>query len=97
MAASFQRTVCEILTDHLLAAYKQYQPQSVVIAGGVAANQRLRKEIADKLPAQLHYAPIDLCTDNGAMVAALGYQLARANQVTDPRQLVADPGLSIPH
>jgi N6-L-threonylcarbamoyladenine synthase len=72
MAASFRATACEILTDHLLAAYERYQPKSVVIAGGVAADQRLRQEVADRLPVEMHYAPIKLCTDNGAMIAAMG-------------------------
>jgi len=95
MAASFQRVTCEILTGHLLAAYNEFHPASVVIAGGVAANRRLRQEVAAKLPVEMNYAPIDLCTDNGAMVAALGYELAQVGHATDPNQLVDDPGLSI--
>ena len=95
MAASFQRTVCEILTDHLLEAYQRYEPASVVIAGGVAANSRLREEVASRLPTQMHYAPISLCTDNGAMVAALGYELAKAGKAIDPTKLVPDPGLRV--
>jgi N6-L-threonylcarbamoyladenine synthase len=95
MAASFQRTVCEILTDHLLEAYEHFQPKSVVIAGGVAANSRLRQEVANRLSVEMHYAPINLCTDNGAMVAALGYELAKAEKAIDPAKLVPDPGLRV--
>ena len=95
MAASFQRTVCETLADHLLLAYNQYQPESVVIAGGVAANTRLRAEVATKLPVQMHYAPINLCTDNAAMIAAMGFELAKAQLATLPADLSTEPSLAI--
>ncbi len=95
MAASFQRQACEILTDKLELAYNQYQPKTVVIAGGVAANSRLRQEVQDRLPVQMHYAPMSLCTDNAAMIAAMGYQLALQNKTADPNTLEADSNLAI--
>lgn len=95
MAASFQRTVCENLTAQLLRAYHQYQPKTVVIAGGVAANARLRQEVTKQIPLEMHYAPMQYCTDNGAMVAALGYYLANAGHITDPLKLHADPSLTV--
>lgn len=95
MAASFQRTVCEILAEHLLQAYQEFQPKSVVIAGGVAANERLRQEVSKRLPVQMHYAPMSYCTDNGAMIAAMGYELAKAGRATDPLGFKTDPGLAI--
>jgi len=94
MAASFQRTVCETLTGQLLRAHQEYQPKSVVIAGGVSANQRLRQEVSRQLPVAMHYAPIEYCTDNGAMIAALGYHLALAQASINPLELKADPSLS---
>jgi tRNA A37 threonylcarbamoyltransferase TsaD len=42
----------------------------------------------------MHYAPMQYCTDNGAMVAALGYHLAQANRTTDPLALVTNPSLA---
>ena len=95
IAASFQRTVAESLTDRLLQAYEQYQPKSVVIAGGVAANTRLRQEVSNRLPVEMHYAPLPLCTDNGAMIAALGYRLAQAGKTTEPADLETNPSLPI--
>ncbi len=95
MAASFQRTVCETLVDQFLRAYRHFQPASVVIAGGVAANTRLRQEVSKRLPVQMHYAPMQYCTDNGAMIAAMGYHLALAGRTTDPLTLVTDPTLPI--
>lgn len=95
MAASFQRTVCETLTGGLLKAYNKYQPATVVIAGGVSANGRLREEVSRQLPVQMHYAPITYCTDNGAMIGSMGYFLAKANRATDPLTLHADPSLAV--
>jgi N6-L-threonylcarbamoyladenine synthase len=95
MAASFQRTVCTTLTSQLLRAYHQYHPKTVVIAGGVSANVCLREEVSRQLPVDMHYAPFEYCTDNGAMVAALGYHLAKAGRTTDPLTLQTDPSLPV--
>jgi len=95
MAASFQRTACETLTGQLLRAYNQYRPKSVVIAGGVSANTRLRQEVSKQIPLEIHYAPIELCTDNGAMIAAMGYHLAVAGIPCDPLTLKTDPSLVV--
>ncbi len=91
LAASFQKTVVDILVGSALKAFEAEQPKSVIIAGGVAANQKLREELAARLPITIHYAPMNLCTDNGAMIAALGYQKAKAGQTTDPTRLKANP------
>lgn len=95
MAASFQRTVCETLVGQLLRAYHQYQPKSVVIAGGVAANTRLREEATRQIPLPMNYAPFEYCTDNGAMVAALGYHYAKAGRTADPLTLETNPSLAV--
>ena len=95
MAASFQRVVCETLAGRLRQAYDEFKPASVVIAGGVAANTRLREEVSRQLPVELTYAPINLCTDNAAMIASLGFFLAEAGQTVDPYHLPTDPNLAI--
>jgi N6-L-threonylcarbamoyladenine synthase len=95
MAASFQRVACETLAGTLKRAYTQYQPKSVVIAGGVSANTRLRQEVSQLLPVTMYYAPIELCTDNAAMIAAMGYELATAGRATDPLALKTDPSLAV--
>ncbi|HEX3082480.1 MAG TPA: tRNA (adenosine(37)-N6)-threonylcarbamoyltransferase complex transferase subunit TsaD [Candidatus Saccharimonadia bacterium] len=95
MAASFQRTVCETLTSQLLRAYQEFKPKTVVIAGGVAANTRLREEVSKQIPLEMHYAPLPYCTDNGAMIAAMGYHLAIAGRAADPLTLHADPALVV--
>jgi N6-L-threonylcarbamoyladenine synthase len=96
-AASFQRVAVETLVDKTLLAYHQYSPASVVIAGGVAANQELRAELSKRLPIKVQYAPPELCTDNGAMIASLGYYYAQKNNPIDPKLLEVTPSLSMKH
>ena len=95
MAASFQRTVCESMTGQLLRAYQEFKPATVVIAGGVSANGRLREEVSRQLPVEMHYAPIQYCTDNGAMIASLGYFMAQAKRTISPLELKTDPSLAV--
>jgi len=95
MAASFQQTIYETLAGNLRQAYDQYHPKSVVIAGGVAASRRLREIVSDRIPLEMHYAPMQYCTDNGAMIASLGYYLAKAGRTTNPLSLTTNPVLPI--
>jgi N6-L-threonylcarbamoyladenine synthase len=96
IAASFQYTAVQTLVDKLKAAYEQYQPASVVIAGGVAANQELRKQASLHLTTPVIYPDIKLCTDNAAMIAVLGYFKCKNGQkLADPYSLEADPGLKM--
>ena len=95
MSASFARTLYETLVGKLTRAYHQYQPKTVVIAGGVAANQRFRDEVTRQIPLQMHYAPIPFCTDNGAMIGSMGYFLAQAGRTADPLNLPAEPSLAV--
>jgi N6-L-threonylcarbamoyladenine synthase len=94
-AASFQRTAVETLVDATQRAYNEYMPQSVVIAGGVAANLELRRLLSDKLPLPIEYAPIELCTDNAAMIATLGYYYAQKKEPISPFELEVVPSLSM--
>lgn len=94
-AASFQRTAIETLVDKAERAFKDYSPASVVIAGGVAANQELRRQLRERLPLDIEYAPIQLCTDNAAMIATLGYYQAQHQVPADPFVLEVQPSLSM--
>lgn len=94
-AASFQRTAIETLVDKAERAFKDYSPASVVIAGGVAANQELRHQLSDRLPLPIEYAPMSLCTDNAAMIATLGYYHAQKQEPTSPFDVDVIPSLSM--
>ena len=94
-AASFQRIAVETLVDKTELAFKDYSPASVVIAGGVAANQELRRELRERLPIDIEYAPMQLCTDNAAMIATLGYYRSQKQPPVDPFALEVQPSLSM--
>lgn len=94
-AASFQYTAIKTLVTKTVKAYNKFQPKSVVIAGGVAANQELREQLKAALPIDIDYAPISLCTDNAAMIATLGYYKFMNGKVTDPYELEAIPSISM--
>jgi N6-L-threonylcarbamoyladenine synthase len=84
IAASFQYVACETIVDKVMTAVAEFQPKSVVIGGGVAANSELRKQLADRLPFPISYTDLKLCGDNGAMIAA-----------ADPLALEVSPNLSM--
>jgi len=72
LAASTQAAIVDVLVAKSLKALKQTGSRRLVVAGGVGANQRLREMLnagAAKIGAQVHYPPLALCTDNGAMIA----------------------------
>lgn len=94
-AASFQYTAIKTLVTKTVKAYNKFQPKSVVIAGGVAANQELREQLKAALPIDIDYAPISLCTDNAAMIATLGYYKFMNGKVTDPYELEVIPSISM--
>ena len=94
LAASFQKTAIETVVAKTRQAYDQFRPRSVVIAGGVGANSHLRASLAQRLPINISYADISLCTDNGAMVAALaGWLAGDSLPATDPGLALIEPGM----
>ncbi len=96
IAASFQRVAVETVVDKTMLAFEEFQPKSVVIGGGVASSQELRRQLATRLPVQINYTDPKLCTDNGAMIATLGYYHATLSQPTaDPYTLAIKPNLSM--
>lgn len=96
IAASFQRVAIETIVDKAVLAYEQYAPQSVVIAGGVAANQELRSQLSARIPLPIEYPDMKLCTDNGAMIAALGCFHVKTNQPSsDAYSLTIEPNLKM--
>ncbi len=94
-AASFQQTAVETLVDHTVSAFHDNSVKSVVIAGGVSANTKLREELSARIPISITYSPIELCTDNAAMVASLGYYQSQNTDPVDPYDLEVTPSLSM--
>jgi N6-L-threonylcarbamoyladenine synthase len=78
LAASFQIAVVDALVQKTFEAVTQYGAKLVLLAGGVAANKQLRQEMTRRIPVQVRFPPVYLCTDNAAMVAAAGYYLFKA-------------------
>lgn len=75
IAASFQASVVEVLTEKTYQAAKKHDVRQVIVAGGVAANNGLRKALTRQFAETdipLLIPPIQLCTDNAAMIAAAG-------------------------
>ena len=98
VAASFQEAVVDVLLLKALAACKSTGINSLVIAGGVAANSRLRAVAADrceKAGVQLRIPAAGLCTDNGAMVAALGALMVSAGRPATRGAFDADSSLKV--
>jgi N6-L-threonylcarbamoyladenine synthase len=81
IAAAFQEAVVDIISSKAVLACREHGIRNVLLGGGVAANSRLRELTGQRCASagiRLHVPPLDLCTDNGAMVAALGAQLVMA-------------------
>jgi N6-L-threonylcarbamoyladenine synthase len=78
IAAAFQEAVVDVITSKAVLACKEHGITDLLLGGGVAANSRLRELTGQRCASagiKLHVPPLNLCTDNGAMVAALGAQL----------------------
>ena len=98
VAASFQESVVDVLMLKAIAACKESGIDSLVIAGGVAANSRLRTvatQRCEKAGIRLRIPSPALCTDNGAMVAALGSLMVAAGRSPSPVAFDADSGLPV--
>lgn len=85
VAASFQAAVVDVLVAKTMMAVERTGTRTVVVGGGVAANRRLRSELGaacEREGVTLHLTPMTYCTDNGAMIAAMGYHRFRAGLTT---------------
>ena len=102
VAASFQEAVVDVLTRKAVRACKDEGVGHLMIGGGVAANSRLRalaQERCERAGIRLRVPRPGLCTDNGAMVAALGAEMVARNRPASDLELSADSSLPVtePH
>lgn len=98
VAASFQEAVCDVLTAKTVAAAQHYGADTVLLGGGVAANSRLRGLLEERTAAagiELRRPRPALCTDNGAMIAALGAEVISRGVGPSSLELSANPGLPV--
>ncbi len=97
LAASLEAAIVDVLVEKTIRAVKKYGVDQIMVAGGVAANQKLTTDLKLKienlkLKIKVAVPPPSLCTDNGAMIAAAGFFSKSTNNLFD---LQADPSLAL--
>ncbi|GAA3282696.1 tRNA (adenosine(37)-N6)-threonylcarbamoyltransferase complex transferase subunit TsaD [Paenarthrobacter aurescens] len=98
IAAAFQEAVVDVISSKAVLACKEHGITNVLLGGGVAANSRLRELTGQRCTSAgitLHVPPLDLCTDNGAMVAALGAQLVMAGIAPSGVEFAPDSSMPV--
>ena len=98
VAASFREAVVDVLLTKALAACRDLEIPRLLLGGGVVANARVRELAAARCAAEgveLRIPPLALCTDNGAMIAALGAQLVMAGRPASGLDFGADSTLPV--
>jgi N6-L-threonylcarbamoyladenine synthase len=73
IAAAFQKAAVDILLKRLFRAVQDTGIRRIVVGGGVAANSYLRAALQNREDLRVYFPSMELCTDNGAMIAGLGY------------------------
>lgn len=97
VAASFQEAVIDVLVEHTLSVAQLKKSRKIAVAGGVAANSRLRERFdaeCSKRGINIYFPPVVLCTDNAAMVASAAYYEYLNGNVSS-MYLNANPSLKI--
>jgi N6-L-threonylcarbamoyladenine synthase len=93
-AASFQQAVVDVLVTKTIAAAREHHVSQILLAGGVASNSLLRQHLVENSPLPVLIPPLQLCTDNAAMIAACGYYRFQAGKI-DGLDLDVVPGLKL--
>ena len=96
---AFQETALTTMVSKTIAAVKEYKPKMIVLAGGVAANSRLREMMKEEMSkvedTELLIPPMWCCTDNAAMIGASG-QIAYNHKCFGDLDAAADPNMLMP-
>ncbi|RKY61672.1 MAG: tRNA (adenosine(37)-N6)-threonylcarbamoyltransferase complex transferase subunit TsaD [Candidatus Neomarinimicrobiota bacterium] len=97
ICASYQEAIVDVLVNHTVDMLKTYSSRQLVLAGGVAANSRLRQrfqEAAVKIGVSIYFPSREYCTDNAAMIARTGRELY-LRKIVSPSTIAAVPNLSL--
>jgi N6-L-threonylcarbamoyladenine synthase len=94
IAASFEQAVCDVLVSKTLRAADDLGVKQIALAGGVAANVRLRQQLRDATELPVRIPPIRFCTDNAAIVGSVAYYQHLAGRVIDLAMDI-EPNLSL--
>lgn len=98
IAASFQKAVADVLTEHTIKAARRAKRDKIVIAGGVGANGYLRETLeyaAKREGFRLFYPPLKYCGDNAAMIGVCCYYMMEKGMESAPLSLESRPSLKI--
>lgn len=95
LAASFEATAVDILVEKTALAVNEFAPRTIAVAGGVAANKRLRQQLQAKFGDKVSVPPLAYCTDNAAMIASAGYFIQQYQPMADPLTLEVVPSLPL--
>ncbi len=96
----FQQAVIDVLIKKTVQAVKKYRVKNIILAGGVAANKELRRQLAESIKKELptsnfQLPALNFCTDNAAMIACAGYFHAIKKDFTPWWRLRANPNLEL--
>lgn len=98
IAASFQKTLVDTLSQNSQRAIEKYAPKSFILSGGVAANQKLREklqEMCKELNVNFYMPDLKYCTDNAVMIGAAAYYKQKEFDFTEPKSLTPNPNLKL--
>ncbi|MEA3272801.1 MAG: tRNA (adenosine(37)-N6)-threonylcarbamoyltransferase complex transferase subunit TsaD, partial [Patescibacteria group bacterium] len=95
VAASFQQAAVDVLVDKTIRATKEHKVKTIMLAGGVSANQKLREQLKLSSPVECILPDMEYTTDNAAMIAVAGYYGAKAKKFVKWDKIDINPNLRI--